>query len=142
MAGYAKEATSEFEGTYILNDNLINGNPHWMKTDGSQAIWFSKKYSTWSVGLKSYLGEDDGWIFGPEDGQGKDSYPNEIKQGWQYWYDDDWYNAGSNDVVFKAIFNDTDDVLVKQGLFFCFCKCFKFQPYTLKIVNLAQKTIT
>ena len=99
MAGKAKEEQSSRAGTYILADSLVNGYPHWLKTgDGSQAIWFDKVASSWFIGLKSSLGTNNGGIAGPV---GKDSYPNEIKQGWTF--TPGWQDAGSNDVIFKAI---------------------------------------
>ena len=100
MAGKAKEEQSKYgrEGTYTLSIGLENGYPHWLKTDGSQAIWFNK-VTSWVVYDKSRLGDDVGGIFGPH---GKDSYPNEIKQEWRYYDGTNWQDAGSNDIIFKA----------------------------------------
>ena len=101
MAGKAKEKQWTSPGTYILNDSLVNGYPHWLKTDGSQAaIWFDKVSSSWLVGSKNDLGTKYGGISGPD---GNDSYPDEIKQGWRYAENDAWHNAGPNDVIFKSI---------------------------------------
>ena len=102
LAGKAKEVKSRhgYEGTYKLSDGLVNGYPHWLKTDGSQAIWFDKINSNWKVGDKEYLGTKTGGISGPN---GKDSYPNEIKQGWRYGHNAAFHDAGSNDVIFKTI---------------------------------------
>ena len=99
MAGKAKEEQSKRAGTYTLANGLVNGYPHWLKLDESQAIWFNKVGSDWLVGYKKDLGTKRGGIAGPK---GKDSYPNEIKQGWQYW-DNGFQDAGPNDVIFKAI---------------------------------------
>ena len=102
LAGKAKEHSSEIEseeGTYILTGGQVNGYPHWLKIDGIQAIWFCKLNANWSVGKKEECGTDYAVIVGPE---GKDSYPNEIKQGWQY-SDNGFKDAGPNDVIFKAI---------------------------------------
>ena len=55
--------------------------------------------TNWKVGYKENLGTNCGGISGPA---GKDSYPNEIKQGWQYW-NNGFQVAGPNDVIFKAI---------------------------------------
>ena len=100
LAGKAKEVTAKWvEGTYILSDGLVNGYPHWLKTDGSQAIWFDKIGSSWLVGSKKNLGTKRGGIGGP---QGKDSYPNEIKQGWRY-ANNGFQDSGPNDVIFKSI---------------------------------------
>ena len=101
LAGKAREKQLKYgrAGTYMLSNALVNGYPHWLKTDGSQAIWFSKVASDWLVSDKEDLGTDTGGVAGPN---GKDSYPNEIKQGWQY-SDNDWHDAGPNDVIFKAI---------------------------------------
>ena len=97
MAGKAKEEWGRWvEGTYILSDGLIDGYSHWLKTDGSRAIWFNKVSSAWLVGSKKNLG--NGVILGPD---GKDAYPNEIKQGWRF--APGWQDAGPNDVIFKAI---------------------------------------
>ena len=99
FSGKAKEEQAWLEGTYILSDSLVNDYPHWLlKTDGSQAIWFDKVNSNWKVGDKEDLGTNIGYIAGPK---GKDSYPNEIKQGWRY-SDNGWHDAGQNDVIFKA----------------------------------------
>ena len=100
MDGKAKEKQFSREGTYILGDSLVNGYPHWLKTDESQAIWFNKVTSLWIVSVKEDLGSNTGGISGPK---GKDSYPNEIKQGWRYADNGAWQNAGPNDVIFKAI---------------------------------------
>ena len=103
MAGKeAKEKQSKFgrEGTYILSDGLVNGYPHWLKNDRSQAIWFDKVSSVWLVNTKNNLGTNKGGILGPD---GKDSYPNEIEQGWRYWDNVAFHDAGPNDVIFKAI---------------------------------------
>ena len=100
LAGKVKDEQLERAGTYILSDGLVNGYPHWLlKTDGSQVIWFHKDISSWCVTPKEYLGSSAGFIAGP---RGKDSYPNEIKQGWEY-CDNGWHDAGPNDVIFKAI---------------------------------------
>ena len=82
-----------------MSDGLVNGYPHWLKSDGSDAIWFDKVGSSWLVGTKEVLGTNTGGIGGP---YGKDSYPNEIKQGWRYWHNG-WQNAGPNNVMFIAI---------------------------------------
>ena len=98
LAGKAKEETWAYLGTYVLSDGLVNGYPHWLKSDGSDAIWFDKVGSSWLVGTKEFLGTKTGGIGGPK---GKDSYPNEIKQGWTF--TPGWQDAGSNDVIFKSI---------------------------------------
>ena len=101
LAGKTKEKHGKWvEGTYILGDGLVNGYPHWLMTDGSQAIWFDKVVSNWKVGDKEDLGTKYGYIAGLK---GKDSYPNEIKQGWIYYDNGAWHDAGPNDVIFKAI---------------------------------------
>ena len=97
LAGKAKEEQSSREGFYVLRDSLVNGYPYWLKTgNGSQAIWFEKVSSAWLVGLQVYLGTNAG-------PKGKDSYPNEIKQGWQYGDGTNWHEVPSSDVIFKAI---------------------------------------
>ena len=104
MAGKAKEEQSWVtSGTFNLQNGLVNGYPHWLQTsDGSQAIWYGKVSSAWFVAPKKFLGTNSGFIAGPN---GKDSYPNEIKQGWRYADPDlePWQDAGPNDVIFKAI---------------------------------------
>ena len=99
MAGKAKEKQSSKAGSYILANGLVNGYPHWLKTDGSQAIWFNKVGTSWLVFPKEFLGSKTGGIAGPK---GKDSYPNEIRQRWRY-SDNGFQDAGPNDVIFKAI---------------------------------------
>ena len=102
LGGKAKEERFTSPGIYILGNSLVNGYPHWLKADESQAIWFSKAASSWSVDRKENLGTDVGGIQGPK---GKDSYPNEIKQRWRYADPDlePWQDAGPDDVIFKAI---------------------------------------
>jgi len=73
LAGKAKEERWTSPGTYILGNSLVNGYPYWLKADESQAIWFSKAASSWSVDRKENLGTNVGGIQGPK---GKDSYPN------------------------------------------------------------------
>ena len=104
LAGKAKEEQSKYgrAGIYMLSNGLVNGYPHWLKTgDGSQAIWFDKVGSNWKIGDKENLGTNTGGIAGPH---GKDSYPNEIKQGLRYSVPNNaWQDAGPNDVILKAI---------------------------------------
>ena len=102
MAGKAKEERWTSPGTYTLGNSLVNGYPHWLKADESQAIWFSKAASSWSVDRKENLATNVGGIHGPK---GKDSYPNEIKQGWRYVTDPDdpWADATPSEIIFKAI---------------------------------------
>ena len=109
LAGKAKDEQSIVEGKYHLADGLINGYPHWINEDETLAIWFDKEFSSWSVGDKNRLGEDYGLIAGP---YGTDSYPNEIKHGWEYkdnllaktdTESNGWKKASPNDVVFKVI---------------------------------------
>ena len=82
-----------------MGDSLVNGYPYWLQIDGIQAIWFVKEGSTWLVGRKDNLGTNAGGILGPK---GKDSNPNEIKQGWRY-ATNVWQDAVPNDIIFKAI---------------------------------------
>ena len=82
-----------------MSDGIVNGYPHWLKTDGSQAIWFDKDVSNWKVYGVSRLGDNFGGIAGP---MGKDSYPNKIKQGWKY-SDNGFHDAGPFGVIFKVI---------------------------------------
>ena len=49
--------------------------------------------TNWKVGYKENLGTNSGGISGPA---GKDSYPNEIKQGWKYYNGTNWADAGPN----------------------------------------------
>ena len=85
-----------------MRDGLINGYPNWLKTDRSKAFWFDKASSAWLVGKNEDLGSNTGYISGPS---GKDSYPNEIKQGWKYVTDPDdpWADANPSEIIFKAI---------------------------------------
>ena len=99
MAGESKEVQSSKAGTYILVNGQVNGYHYWLKTDGNYAIWFDKVSSNWIVSVKEDLGSNTGGIAGPK---GKDSYPNEIKQGWDYFNHGAWHNAGPNDVIFKV----------------------------------------
>ena len=117
LAGKAKEGHSGFKGSYILRETLVNGYPCWLKTGhGSQeAIWFSKVGSAWLVNKKSRLGTDYGGISGPN---GIDSYPNEIKQGWEYGDGTNWHEVPSSDVIFKAIGTVFKLSLYKIQLFF------------------------
>ena len=100
MAGKAKEDQSWRAGSYVLANGLVNGYPHWLKLDESQAIWFNKVSSSWAVAPKSLLGKNNAGIKGPN---GKDDYLQEIESGWQYGKDDTHLDAGPNDVIFKAI---------------------------------------
>ena len=106
LAGKVKEEQSKYgrewwlEGTYILADSPVNGYPYWLKSNGSQAIWFDKVASNWKVSVKENLGTNTGQIAGPH---GKDSYPNEIKQGWRYSDGTRFHEVPASDVIFKAI---------------------------------------
>ena len=100
MAGKAQEEQYGRAGTYILADGLVNGYPHWLKTDGSQVIWLDKVSSAWFVASKKNLGTNIGGISGPD---GKDSYPNEIKQGWKYWDGELFNDAPGSDIIFNAL---------------------------------------
>ena len=129
LAGKAKEQQWEREGTYILVDSLVNGYPNWLKSDGSQAIWFNKVTSSWFVDYKEYLGSNTGGIGGPK---GKESYPNEIKQGWEYANESSAsQDAGPNDVIFKSIGTFFKPLLYKINS--------KFFPLTKQHKHLSNK---
>ena len=85
-----------------MANGLVNGYPHWLKLDGSQAIWFDKVGSSWLVSTKDNLGTNTGGITGPD---GKDSYPNEIKQGWRFTIavEEPWADATPSEIIYKAI---------------------------------------
>ena len=100
MAGEAKEEQSPNAGNYSLGSGLINQYPHWLKTDGSRAIWLNKVSNSWFVGLKANLGKNHGGIAGPP---GTDSFPNEIEQGWRFWQNGGFKVAYRSFVIFKVI---------------------------------------
>ena len=127
MAGKVKEKQLRRPGTYILGDGLVNGYPHWQKIDGSQAIWFDKMNSNWKVGPNDNLGTNTGGIAGPK---GKDSYPNEIKQGWQF--APGFQDAGQNDVIFRVIGIYIFHTLTLQN---------QFIPFTSESIQEVQKLL-
>ena len=100
LAGEAKNVSKPSKhGIYILADGVVNGYPYWVREDEKYALWLNKKTASWIVGAKDNLGTSTGYIVGPN---GRDNYPNDIKQGWTYSDGEKFKEAPSSDIIFKV----------------------------------------
>ena len=53
---------SKKQGTYKIENDLVNGRKHWTSLDGNQAIWYDIKYYRWSMGSSSDRGSSKSGI--------------------------------------------------------------------------------
>ena len=101
LAGEAKNVSKPSKhGIYILADGVVNGYPYWVREDEKYALWLNKKTASWIVGAKDNLGTSTGYIVGPN---GRDNYPNDIKQGWTYSDGEKFNEAPTSDIIFNVI---------------------------------------
>ena len=49
------------EGTYILNDDKVNGKSYWSGPNGN-AIWHIKDFNVWVIGPSQYLGSNSAFL--------------------------------------------------------------------------------
>ena len=75
---------------------MINGYPYWLHENQRHSLWFNKIATNWTIGSKDNLGIAKVGIAGPK---GKDSYPQELTQGWRY-SNNGLADAGPNNVNF------------------------------------------
>ena len=100
LNGDAKNEQGIRQGTYILEEKLVNSYPYWLQQNGSNAIWFRDAYRYWCIGPKEYLGGGMCGIFGP---RGIDMSPTRIVNGWRYYKYGLWKDAASSEITFKDI---------------------------------------
>ena len=65
LDGGAKLAHSNREGHYILN-----GKQYWIQDQGSNAIWFDKKFKKWRIGDVKHNGTSTSSLYSTFDGLG------------------------------------------------------------------------
>ena len=85
LDGNAKLAHSIREGHYILTSIPVNGKQCWIQEQGSNAIWYDKKNTGWSIGSKKNLGTDKCDLHSTNDTTG----PEEATT-WSYWNKKEW----------------------------------------------------
>lgn len=105
LDGKAKEKQSGRAGIYKLNPGNVNGFPHWLQENGTNAIWFSHTYSDWRIGPKTNLGTTIAGISGLDRSF---SYPTKIDK-WYYYGNGTWTLTDQNEIKFigKKIWNHT-----------------------------------
>ena len=86
LNGNARYKQSSRAGIYKLDPEDVNGFPHWLQENGSNAIWFSHSRSDWKIGVKTDLGKITAGIAGPDQGF---SYPTKIEK-WYYYGNGAW----------------------------------------------------
>ena len=59
---------SKTQGTYKIENDLVNGKKHWTSLDGNQAIWYDTKHYCWSMGSSSDRGSSKSGIYSAFDG--------------------------------------------------------------------------
>ena len=59
LTGNAKKEHERSSGTYILQNNLVNGHPHWQHVSNDRALWWTKKTNKWIVG--NPIGVESNW---------------------------------------------------------------------------------
>ena len=129
---------SNYEGTYVLESNLISERPYWSK--GEKAIWFNPIYHSWNIGRKENLGTSRSAIasfcIGPE------MLPHKVRQWYvyqpsviisivndkkieimceEYFEDDDeWIGAYAYDVFVKSVEFDPNLTISTGSCRICF----------------------
>ena len=108
------EVLHALQGIYQLQDELVNNHPCWNKIDGSYAMWFGNDIvliwpwiwpnPRWYIGLKNYMGRNNGNITGP---LGIDISPTQITRGWGFYINNGshhgWIEAGPSEIIFQDI---------------------------------------
>ena len=105
ISGEAHNHHGSKGGTYFLQEDMINDKPYWIHQSGGKAVWWNSN-DYWMVGKFENLGKDFGNIIGPSK---NDSPPNQITNGWQYYYD------GTNDD--ETNWHDTNGVHFEDWTF-------------------------
>ena len=86
LDGGAKLAHSNREGHYILN-----GKQYWIQDQGSNAIWFDKKFKKWRIGDVKHNGTSTSSLYSTN----LALVPENVT-AWKYWNDDGGWMSTSN----------------------------------------------
>jgi hypothetical protein len=91
LDGNAKLAHSIREGHYILTSIPVNGKQCWIQEQGSNAIWYDKKFRNWKIGGKKHNGTSTSSLYSTND-----ALRPEEATTWEYWNDDGGWLTTSN----------------------------------------------
>ena len=92
--GEANNHQGYLDGVYVIQQSLVNNNPHWKQINNSNSIWFWK--GKWLVGSTRSLGLKMCGIQGPLD----DAWPHKVLQAWMYTNEKEFLVA-EKDVIFE-----------------------------------------
>ena len=91
LEGGAKSAHSNRQGLYTLSSILVNGKQYWIQDQGSNAIWYDKKFKKWRIGDKQYNGTSTSSLHSTDD-----TLISEKATSWNYWNEDGGWMSTSN----------------------------------------------
>ena len=80
-----KKWGSESDGIYVLNSSSVNGKPHWLQENGSDAIWYDKN-GHWNIGYESSLGQSRAKAISTKS---QSNLPHELTP-WEYYVNSTW----------------------------------------------------
>ena len=103
LFGEAEIAQSSRQGMYILQKNQINGQQYYVQKGGLNGFWFIDTYSKWMLGPIQKLGEDYGGI--------QSFTMSPLNGKWNYFKDDQWIEASSNEIIISAGNFDLKNIL-------------------------------
>ena len=98
LDGGAKLAHSNREGHYILTSFPVNGKQCWIQEQGSNAIWYDKKFRNWKMGDKKHNGTSTCSLLSTSDALGPEKATT-----WEYWNDDGGWLTTSNKFVSSSM---------------------------------------
>ena len=91
LDGDAKLAHGSKEGHYTLASTAVNGKQYWIQDQGSNAIWYDKKFKKWRIGDKQYNGTSTSSLHSTDD-----ALISEKATSWNYWNEDGGWMSTSN----------------------------------------------
>ena len=91
LEGGAKSTHSNRQGLYTLTSILVNGKQYWIQDQGSNAIWYDKKFKKWRIGDKQHNGTSTSSLHSTDD-----ALVPEKATAWNYWNEDGGWMSTSN----------------------------------------------
>ena len=98
LDGDSKLFHSNREGHYILTSTPVNGKQCWIQEQGSNAIWYDKKFRNWKMGDKKHNGTSTCSLHSTSDTLGPEKATT-----WEYWNDDGGWLTTSKKFVSSSM---------------------------------------
>ena len=80
-----------------MANGFSSGMPYWVKSDGTNALWFLNVKGYWMIGPKSKLGENEGYLHSTN----SPLCPESVGSHWKYRDNGEWLDAQGNAKMFK-----------------------------------------